>query len=67
MQLSSNDCYICFLGDGVEIAEEEEQAESWAEGEYKCAGSVEMFWYCCEGTHAECCGTVIIDVHSSAG
>jgi len=42
-----------FLDESVEIAEEEEQAESWVAGKYKCASSVEMFWYYHDGTHAE--------------
>jgi len=42
-----------FLGESVEIAEEEEQAESWVAGKYRCASSVEMFCFFCNGTHAE--------------
>ena len=49
----SNHCCICFLGGSVEIAKEEEQAASWEAGKYKCISSVEMFWYYCDGTHAE--------------
>jgi hypothetical protein len=44
---------LFFLGDSVEIAEEEEQAESLDAGKYKYASSLEMFWYYCDGTHAQ--------------
>jgi hypothetical protein len=36
------------------MAEEEEQTESREAGKYRCASSVEMFWYYCDGTRAQC-------------
>jgi hypothetical protein len=69
VQLSlSNHCCICFLGDSVEIAEEEEQAESWEAGKYKCWNVlVLLWWHTCTVQLPECCRTVITHVHIPAG
>jgi hypothetical protein len=60
-----------YSGDGVEVKEEEEQAETWEAGKYKCASSIETFWYYCDGTHAHSnwlsVVTLVARVHNPAG
>ena len=47
-----NVLYVC-SGDGVLVKEEEEQTETWVAGKYKCASSMETFWYYCDGMRAQ--------------